>query len=227
MGRVEEVFSKARSALRKQRYLWFAVPVAAAVLWSGQSVFGATGPPTNTAPPTISGSLADGQTVTADPGTWSGTVPISYAYQWQRCSSSSSTYATVVKADSPRAYWRLGETSGTSAADQSGNANTGTYGGTFTLNQSGALAGDTDPAVRLTGSGNGDVVFSKSNTLNYGDTFSYELWVKLVSLPAAGTISNLFTKSTNTAALRIIPSGAVVLRTGSSTTSSRRRTAQR
>ena len=42
--------------------------------------------PVNTSPPTVSGLAQQGQTLTADPGSWSGTAPISYTYQWQRCS---------------------------------------------------------------------------------------------------------------------------------------------
>lgn len=53
-------------------------------------------------------------------------------------------YANAVLADSPVAYWRLGESSGTSAADASGNANTGTYAGGVTLAQAGALAAEPD-----------------------------------------------------------------------------------
>lgn len=41
--------------------------------------------PANTAPPTISGTPQVGQTLTAQPGTWSGTTPITYSYQWQSC----------------------------------------------------------------------------------------------------------------------------------------------
>jgi len=53
--------------------------------------------PTNSAPPTISGTATDGQTLTASPGTWSGTSP-SYAYQWQSCGSNGSNCANVAGA---------------------------------------------------------------------------------------------------------------------------------
>lgn len=53
------------------------------------------------------------------------------------------SYDTEVAADSPAIYWKLQDTSGTSAADSSGNSRAGTYNGTggtnYALNQSVSL----------------------------------------------------------------------------------------
>ena len=54
----------------------------------------ATGP-TNAAPPTIAGTPGDGQTLTADPGKWTGTGAITYAYAWQRCSATGANCAPI------------------------------------------------------------------------------------------------------------------------------------
>jgi tripartite motif-containing protein 71 len=41
--------------------------------------------PTSTLQPAISGTPQDGQTLNASSGTWTGTSPLAYTYQWERC----------------------------------------------------------------------------------------------------------------------------------------------
>ena len=58
--------------------------------------------PTNTLAPAISGVTIVGQVLTSTTGTWSGTLPITYSYQWKRgvtnIGTNASTY-TLVTAD--------------------------------------------------------------------------------------------------------------------------------
>jgi hypothetical protein len=49
----------------------------------------ASAPPSNTAPPTVSGTAQDTQVLTAAPGAWNGAQPMTFAYQWQRCDGAS------------------------------------------------------------------------------------------------------------------------------------------
>ncbi|HEY2180206.1 MAG TPA: hypothetical protein VGH09_00880, partial [Solirubrobacteraceae bacterium] len=43
--------------------------------------------PKNTTAPSISGSLVDGQMLSANAGEWSGSEPITYKYEWQLCNA--------------------------------------------------------------------------------------------------------------------------------------------
>jgi hypothetical protein len=51
--------------------------------------------PSNTSPPTITGTAAVGKTLTAGPGAWSGTTPMTFKYQWQRCDSSGNNCTSI------------------------------------------------------------------------------------------------------------------------------------
>ena len=79
-------------------------------------------------------------------------------------------------ADTPSVYWRLGETTGTAAADASGNTRPGTYVGGVVLNQAGALTGDTNRSVTLDGA-NDNVVRNPIAGIT-GTAISTDLWLK-------------------------------------------------
>lgn len=103
--------------------------------------------------------------------------------------TTSSTYSqTVVATTGVLSYWRLNETSGTSAADSVGT-NTGTYTAGFTLNQSALINADaTAHSVSLNGS-TGYVTMGEPSSLNLTGAFSVECWFKT---PSIGTQQNLF-----------------------------------
>ncbi len=42
-------------------------------------------PPVNLAPPAITGTAREGQTLSASEGAWAGSFPIAYTYAWERC----------------------------------------------------------------------------------------------------------------------------------------------
>jgi hypothetical protein len=73
-----------------------------------------------------------------------------------------SIYSKTILADTPIAYWRMGETSGTSIADSSGNSHSGTYASGVTLGQAGAIIGDTNLSVASGSAGVGSVALNLS-----------------------------------------------------------------
>ena len=63
-------------------------------------VTGGAVPPTNASPPSIAGVAQLGATLTADEGTWSGTAPFTFSYQWRRCNAAGAACVDIVGATS-------------------------------------------------------------------------------------------------------------------------------
>ncbi|HZQ80653.1 MAG TPA: hypothetical protein VFB25_01605 [Gaiellaceae bacterium] len=67
---------------------------------AGLSSAASNAAPTNQTAPTISGTAQEGDTLTASSGSWNGTTPITYAYQWRRCDKSGAGCSNIGGADS-------------------------------------------------------------------------------------------------------------------------------
>ena len=86
-------------------------------------------------------------------------------------------YSAEVLADSPVVYLHLDETSGTLAADASGNGNTGTFTGGFSLDGTGAMVGSASPSF------DGSTGFvNLPGTWGGGSTVTVECWANLNGL---------------------------------------------
>ncbi|MCV2395823.1 PKD domain-containing protein [Actinotalea sp. M2MS4P-6] len=110
-------------------------------------------------------------------------------------SGTTSPYLAQVRADEPYAFWRLGETSGTTLDDTIGWDDQTKLSG-VTLGATGGIAGDTDGAATFSG--------SSSNGYTYGTvadngprTFSVEAWINTTTT-TGGKIVGFGTRQTGT-----------------------------
>lgn len=58
-------------------------------------------PPSNQSPPSISGEAEVGRILSASPGTWNGTEPLSYSYSWYRCDADGLDCSAVLNGTEP------------------------------------------------------------------------------------------------------------------------------
>jgi hypothetical protein len=103
------------------------------------------GPP-NTAPPTISGSATVGSTLTANPGTWTGSS-ITFTYQWRQCDAAGANCTSITGATATTYVIASGDTGHTIRVAVTGTDATG--GNTVTSAQTAAVT--TAPAPPATG----------------------------------------------------------------------------
>src|SRR5579885_1009136 len=101
------------------------------------------------------------------------------------CNPTFPIYATLINSFSPAIYWRLGESSGSSAGDASGHGNTGTYGSAVTYSVTPGID-DPDTAITLPGNTNGKITCTPGNPTSVTGNFTVIIWAK------QGTTGKLF-----------------------------------
>jgi hypothetical protein len=83
------------------RFRWLGLLAAAALgttlfaLTAGIGSARTTAAPSNTTPPKISGTAQVGQMLSADNGTWNGTTPFTYTYQWRLCDANGASCQNI------------------------------------------------------------------------------------------------------------------------------------
>ena len=93
-------------------------------------------------------------------------------------------YADAVRADGARSHWSLGESSRDTAYDRTGTADL-TVGQRVTVGQTGALAGDPDPAYGF--NGGSAALLATQTAAPAPNTFTVEAWFRTTS-PRGGKI---------------------------------------
>lgn len=127
-------------------------------------------------------------------------------------SGPSTRYSSAILADSPLLYFRLGDTSGTTVVDSSGNGHSGTYHGSPTLGAAGALAGDINTAVTFDGVND---YIDCAVDLSALDHYSVEFWLKVASFANNNDLVCEYSASTdaNDHAFAVSPNSAGTLAT--------------
>jgi len=107
--------------------------------------------------------------------------------------SSGSEYVDTVTGDGPVGYWRLNETSGTTAGDRV-NANNGTYLNGVGLGAAGLLPTESANTAAAFDGTNDSVSIPNSSVLSPTQRVSLEAWVRPTALPATGTYDSVLSK---------------------------------
>lgn len=104
------------------------------------------------------------------------------------------SYTSEVLADGPVFYARLGEASGTTLVDSSGNGRNGTYSGTVTHARPSLILTDSgDTATRFGNSGAGQAIVNYGSWMNTYTGFTAEFWIT----PGSTSNTTLFGRTNN------------------------------
>ncbi len=126
-------------------------------------------------------------TVTAD-------VTVTAAFDPVAPPPPSSGYRAAVTGDGPVSYWRLGESSGTTAADEVA-ANTGTYRNGVALGATSLLASDSANRAAAFDGVDDLVAVPSSTGLSPTAAVTVEAWVRPTAKPVAGSFASVASKA--------------------------------
>ncbi len=123
------------------------------------------------------------------------------------------SYSSVILADSPTGYWRLGDATAISPVDSSaGGAHPGTVTATVTALQTGALAGDSNTAFLFDGS-TGNITITGTPAYD-GSTgvhpFSFECWFKCAAAANTACLWNNNNNASKGVSLTLTLTGLLV-----------------
>jgi len=102
-------------------------------------------------------------------------------------------YSSIIKGDNPIAYWKFGESSGTTAIEEINNLH-GTYSVGASLGQN-TIVFDDSSSVRLNASSNDNISVAGNPTLSLSGDMTVELWAR-VSSTQTSNYPNLIWKIT-------------------------------
>lgn len=156
--------------------LWITAVLIASQWWCCTIAWGQSPTPTNTPTATSTATTTNTATVTPTPTPTHTLTPTPGL-----CTAGA--YPTAVMTNGPEAYWRLGESSGTTATDETTNHN-GTYTSSSDPEKSfsGVVGGDSNTAIHAKGTNLG--VMSFGSISNGGDAdVTIEVWWKPDVMP--------------------------------------------
>jgi trimeric autotransporter adhesin len=139
-------------------------------------------------------------------------------YTFQGSTPPADNYGATVWNDAPSVYYRMDETSGSVASDQSGNVNSGTYAGGFTLGVPSTVTG-TGSAVTFNGTTG---TLATSTQAVAPSVYSEEVWFKTTSTSGGKLIgfgsSRSGSSTTHDRNLYMLGNGKLVFGTKTGTT---------
>ena len=104
--------------------------------------------PKNTAAPTIAGSARQGETLTANVGTWTGDQPLVFEFRWLRCNSGGQNCVQIPNATQQSYVVAKEDVDQTLRVQMTGRNSQGST--SVTSNQSAKVAGPTGPSGAIT-----------------------------------------------------------------------------